>query len=188
MGQSGFGGGPSFVSVADTAPTTPVDGQQWVRGTDLQLFFYSDSLSKWLGELRGWEFGHQNDAYAGFLQKNPRIGTDTTSAQEVGYYADAVLRVWEVHLGSGGAGTPAACTTYIFADQDTALRVSWEGAKRSVSVPNDTAASWVSTSSPETRVVFAATDVIAAAQKVGGGGTGAGFPHVWVYVREEVTP
>jgi len=181
MGQSGFGGGPSSVPVEATDPSLPLDGQLWIRSTDLQRFTYSDSLSKWLGELVEWEFGHQNATFAGFLQTNPRIVSDTTTGAEIGYLADGVIRLMEVHLRASNA---ADNTTQVWVDQTLAIKLLWSGLT-AVNTPTvDSTNGWIA---PAERVVFADSTVVSA-DNITGGGTDASLPYIKMYVREEVTP
>lgn len=181
MGQAGSSGGPVAVSVEATDPVVPLDGQIWIRSTDLQRFTYSDSLSKWLGELVEWEFGHQNATYAGFLQTNPRIASDTTTGAEAGHYADGTIRLMEAHLRATNA---ADNTTQVWVDQTLAIKLLWSGTTAVVSPTADSTGGWIA---PAARVVFAESTMVSA-DNITSGGTDASLPYVKLYVREEVTP
>jgi hypothetical protein len=181
MGQGGHGGGPVSVSVEATDPAGPLDGQIWIRSTDLQRFTYSDSLGKWLGELVEWEFGHQNVTYAGFLQTNPRILSDTTTGAELGYYADGTMRLMEAHLRASNA---ADNTTQVWTNQTLAVKLLWSGNTTVCTPTVDSTNGWVA---PAERVVFAESTLVAA-NNITSSGTDASLPHVKLYVREEVTP
>jgi hypothetical protein len=168
--------------VEATDPAGPLDGQIWIRSTDLQRFTYSDSLSKWLGELRVLDYGHQNATYIGFLNHNPRTTTDTTTAAEVGYLMDGVQRLMKAELR--GANTPTSCTTQVWADQTLAIKLSWENAQTSVVTPTaDSTGGWVAAAE---RVVFADGSTISANTFTGT--TAASNPTVSLFIREEVTP
>jgi hypothetical protein len=159
-------------------------------------------LSKWLGELRVLDYGHQNALYVGFLNHNPRTTTDTTTAAEVGYLMDGVQRLMKAELrGSNtpaamdgvqrlmkaelrGSNTPAACTTNVWADQTLAIKLSWENAQTSVATPSaDSSSGWVAAAE---RVVFADGSTISANTFTGT--TAASNPTVSLFIREEVTP
>jgi hypothetical protein len=179
--------GPESVLVQDTAPTSPVNGQSWLRGTDLQRFFYSDSLGKWLGESRMWGYGKSSADYTGFLNYHTSGASDTTTAAEVGAVAYGVVRIMNA---VGRSSVAAASTTYVFAAQDTILKLVWDQTAGAIMEWNPTADSSNSWIAPSNRVVIPDGGVVSMAY-VDSAGPGPDRPsasEVALWVREEVTP
>lgn len=185
MGQSGTGrGGPVQLPVQTGRPSSPEDGEMWLRKTDLQTFFYSDSLDKWLGELVQWEYGYNGASYSGFLRCNPRMLSDTTTGAEVGYFADGAMRIMKAHL-TGVKGSPVTGqSTYIYADQSVLMKFDWNAKNYVIALPSaDSSTGWVA---PSERVVVSSGVVISAEQVTGS--VAQNNPLISIFLREEVTP
>jgi hypothetical protein len=167
--------------VPGALPTTPPDGWIGIRKSDLQLFFYTDTLGVYLGEQVVLHLNRNANDHSGAW----RIGETNTALVtpgENGYRAPGVMRIMQVAAYSIDAATTAACTTFITAADDSILSLVWDS---NTEVWNPAGSGWVaadvdSVTIPSGTVVGAAT---------GAGGTVLpDRPMMWLYLREQVDP
>ena len=178
--QGGLGSAPSTGQLEASTPGRPVGGQIWIRKSDLRVFVYSDSLGKWLGEETIIQTGRNNANHTGQLRFGEVGGNQGVPYQGFDVSVDS-LRIMEVTAKSYDVSTTAACTTFVFSDADTILKLIWD-ANEERWTPGGSG--WVSAAP---RVAIAPGKTLSAT--IGAGGSVLpDFPLVWFYVRREVTP
>jgi hypothetical protein len=176
------GGGISSQPIEPSAPANPVDGQMWVRKSDLQRFVYSDSLGKWLGEPYRIQAGRNALNFTGFLRMGevPSVASDVTQNGFMTALNDSA-RIMEVRGYSQDAGTVAACTTFVFSAADTVLKLVWDN-NRERWTPGGSG--WVSAAP---RVAVKPNTCISIS--IGAGGSVLpDNPLMWILIRDEVAP
>jgi len=176
----GGSGGPSSAQVEATAPTNPADGQIWVRSSDKQRFYYDAAFGKWLGDLVTIHVNRSAANATGAF----RIGETATSNSLPPYagfdVAGDSLRIMGVNAKSYDTSTTATCTTFVFSDADTILKLVWD-VNEEVWTPGGSG--WVS---PAARVAVGPGKTISFYGS--GGGILPDFPMMWFYCRKEVSP
>lgn len=176
----GSGGGPASAAVEASAPANPVNGQLWLRKSDLRTFVWSDSLLKWLGSEQVIHVSRSAANASGAY----RMGETATSIilPYTGYdVATDSLRIMEVVAKSGDVSTVAACTTFVVSDVDTILKLIWD-ANEERWIPGGSG--WVSAAA---RVAIGPTKTMSVSTGAGGSIL-PDFPHLWFFCRREVTP
>ena len=152
-----------------------------------ESYVYIDTSGVALGALQTIELGHNDTAYVGFLQMDGgRMMSDTTTGKENGYFADGVIRVMKITgTSTNGVGITPNCTSYVFSDQDTILKLVWNG-NRNVWDSGDSGSTWIADSS---RVVIDSSNVLSVANVAKSvGPQNPNQPHLSFYLREEIKP
>jgi len=186
LSEAQYSGSGSFSSapIETSPPPNPTDGQLWTRKTDLQRFVYSDSLGKWLGELQVIHFCRAAANASGQLRLGENA-TQNTTAPYNGFdvWGDS-LRIMEVIAHSFDVSTVAACTTFVWASDNSALKLVWNSNTERW-IPGDSG--WISSQGGAPRYAVPPGTVLGVT--VGGGGSVLpDNPNMFFYCRREVVP
>ena len=123
VAQSGGGGGGASVTTADTAPSSPSDGDLWYDTTTLRLYvYYNDgSSSQWVkANPSGSRDSNTSVAIQETAPSNPSSGDmwfDPNALKTYIYYNDGDSNQWVQAnpTGGGGSGSSGASNSNIIA-------------------------------------------------------------------------
>lgn len=189
-GQASAGGGPSFsaATVSAAFPGNPADGHIYRRPSDHKLFTFSATFDRWIGVPEVWALGRNTADYNGFINIGAgNTQSDTTTDAEVGWRADATMRLMKV---SGNSTSAANSTTYVFADQTVVVKLVWDAdssGQQTWTPTADSSGAWIA---PAARVAMSPGDILSAAyvDSAGPSPTEPSGSHMAFYFSEEVTP
>lgn len=158
-------------------PTHVGDGQLWTRRTDYQQFVFVDTLDKWLGEQIVIGANRNNANHTGVLRVGETGMNNASPFHGYTAFGDS-LRIMRVIGKSVDVSTTCSCTTFVFSDADTVLKLVWDS-NEELWTPGGSG--WVSAAA---RVAIAPNKTMSV--YVSAGGVLPDFPMMWFFLRPEV--
>jgi len=102
-------------------PGRPVDGDQWIRSTDGQMFTYNSTYGEWLGQDDIVEFGKATNGVTGNIDFTSRSTCDTTSTIVHGAFYGKRMRIMSVYASQSAGVTATDIDFYAVVDATPGL-------------------------------------------------------------------